>query len=383
MPFRFTAAMKPSLTLSLMLGLLLMLGNVAAVDAAREPTTRTEKSTVSARAAAVTKTKSVKKRAVRQAQKARPAARRTVAVKPRAVRGARAARAASAIALPAAAVTGSAALADEGTVELDARGLPQLGSAAFYVANQATGEVLLERNSHAVLPIASITKLMTAMVVLDSGLSLSEELVISTEDIDTLKGTGSRLGLGVRLTREEMLNLALMSSENRAASALARHYPGGESAFIAAMNIKARMLSLNDTQFHDSTGLTPANVSSPRDLAKMVAAASSYPLIREFSTMPERLVEVRSRQMRFGNTNALVKSPEWQIAVQKTGYISEAGRCLVMQAWMQHQPVVIVLMDSAGRYTRTADAQRVRKWLESSGADLLAAASRAPRRPSI
>jgi D-alanyl-D-alanine endopeptidase (penicillin-binding protein 7) len=374
--------MKSSLPLSFMLGLLLMLGNVAAVDAARESSTRAEKTAVSAKATSATKAKSVKKRAVRQAKKARPAVRKQVAFKPRAARGSRAARAASVLALPAAAVTGSAALADEGAVDLDARGLPQLGSSAFYVANQATGEVLLERNSHAVLPIASITKLMTAMVVLDSGLSLSEELVISAADIDTLKGTGSRLGMGTRLTREEMLNLALMSSENRAASALARHYPGGESAFIAAMNIKARMLSLNETQFHDSTGLTPANVSSPRDLAKMVAAAAAYPLIREFSTMPERLVEVGARHMRFGNTNALVKSPEWQIAVQKTGYISEAGRCLVMQAWMQHQPVVIVLMDSAGRYTRTADAQRVRKWLESSGADLLAEASRAPRRPS-
>lgn len=368
-----------------MLGLLLMLGNVTAVDAARESSTRAEKTPVSAKAASarsVKKARSAEKSGVKQARKARPAVRKQVALKPRAVRGSRAARAASVLALPAAAVTGSAALADDGAVELDARGLPQLGSAAFYVANQATGEVLLERNSHSVLPIASITKLMTAMVVLDSGLSLSEELVISAADIDTLKGTGSRLGMGTRLTREDMLNLALMSSENRAASALARHYPGGESAFIAAMNIKARMLSLNETQFHDSTGLTPANVSSPRDLAKMVAAASAYPLIREFSTMPERHVEVGTRQMRFGNTNALVKSPEWQIAVQKTGYTSEAGRCLVMQAWMQHQPVVIVLMDSAGRYTRTADAQRVRKWLESSGADLLAEAPRAPRRPS-
>ncbi|MBN8443024.1 MAG: serine hydrolase [Thauera sp.] len=273
-----------------------------------------------------------------------------------------------------AALLAPAAVEPELTV--DAHGLPQLGSAAFYVANQATGEVLLERNSQSVLPIASITKLMTAMVVIDGGQSLSEELVIGEGDIDTLKGTGSRLGLGTRLTREEMLNLALMSSENRAASALARHYPGGEQAFVAAMNIKARMLGLGDTRFHDSTGLTPANVSSPRDLAKLVSAAASYPLIREFSTTPERHVAIGSRQLRFGNTNSLVKSPDWQIAVQKTGYISEAGRCLVMQAWMQQQPVVIVLMDSAGRYTRTADAQRVRKWLEAEGAQRLAAAHR-------
>jgi D-alanyl-D-alanine endopeptidase (penicillin-binding protein 7) len=264
----------------------------------------------------------------------------------------------------------------EPDLTVDAHGLPQLGSSAFYVANQATGEVLLERNATSVLPIASITKLMTAMVVLDSGQSLSEDLHVSEGDIDTLKGTGSRLALGTRLTREEMLQLALMSSENRAASALARHYPGGEQAFVAAMNIKARMLGLSDTRFHDSTGLTPSNVSSPRDLAKMVAAAASYPLIREFSTTPERYVEIGSRQLRFGNTNALVKSPDWQIAVQKTGYISEAGRCLVMQAWMHQQPVVIVLLDSAGRYTRTADAQRVRKWLEAEGAQRLAAAGK-------
>lgn len=259
---------------------------------------------------------------------------------------------------------------------VDAHGLPQLGSTAFYVANQTTGEVLLERNSTAVLSIASITKLMTAMVVLDSGQGLSEELAISDGDIDTLKGTGSRLALGTRLTREQLLNLALMSSENRAASALARHYPGGEQAFVTAMNIKARMLGLHDTSFHDSTGLNPSNVSSPRDLAKMVAAAASYPLIREFSTTPERYVEIGSRQLRFGNTNSLVKSPDWQIAVQKTGYISEAGRCLVMQAWIHQQPVVMVLMDSNGRYTRTADAQRVRKWLETEGAQRLAAAQK-------
>lgn len=264
----------------------------------------------------------------------------------------------------------------EPSFTVDAHGMPHLGSAAFYVANQHTGEVLLERNSTSVLPIASITKLMTAMVVLDGGQSLSEELSISEGDIDTLKGTGSRLVLGTRLTRERLLNLALMSSENRAASALARNYPGGEQAFIHAMNVKARMLGLSDTRFFDSTGLTPQNVSSPRDLAKMVAAAASYPLIREFSTTPERYVEIGSRQLRFGNTNSLVKNPDWQIAVQKTGYISEAGRCLVMQAWIQKQPVVMVLMDSNGRYTRTADAQRVRKWLESEGAERLAAAAK-------
>ncbi len=262
----------------------------------------------------------------------------------------------------------------ETPLSLDAKGFPMLGSSAFYVANQATGEVLLERNGASVVPIASITKLMTAMVVLDGGQGLSDTLSISEADIDTLKGTGSRLSIGTRLTREEMLQLALMSSENRAASALARYYPGGEQAFIEAMNVKARLLGLWETRFLDSTGLNPSNVSSPRDLAKMVAAAASYPLIRDFSTTPERHLQISGRMLRFGNTNGLVKSPEWAISVSKTGYISEAGRCLVMQAWMQQQPVVIVLMDSTGRYTRTADAQRVRRWLELAATERLAAA---------
>jgi len=252
--------------------------------------------------------------------------------------------------------------------------MPVLGSSAFYVVNQRTGEVLLERNATEVLPIASITKLMTAMVVLDAGLSLSEPIVITDEDIDQLKGTGSRLALGTTLAREEMLQLALMSSENRAASALARHYPGGEAAFVEAMNVKARLLGLWNTRFHDGTGLNPANVSSPRDLAKLVAASASYPLIREFSTAHERYVPVHGRMLRFGNTNSLVRSPEWAISVSKTGYISEAGRCLVMQTWLHQQPVVMVLMDSNGRYTRTADAKRVRKWLEQVGTQRVAAA---------
>lgn len=279
--------------------------------------------------------------------------------------------AAAALAAPA------AVLADEpdAPLALDGNGMPVLGSSAFYVINQRTGEVLLERNAAEVLPIASITKLMTAMVVLDAGQSLSEPVVISEEDIDQLKGTGSRLALGTTLSREEMLQLALMSSENRAASSLARHYPGGEAAFVEAMNVKARLLGLWNTRFHDSTGLNPANVSSPRDLAKMVAASASYPLIREFSTAHERYVPVHGRMLRFGNTNSLVRSPEWTISVSKTGYISEAGRCLVMQTWLHQQPVVMVLMDSYGRYTRTADAKRVRKWLEQAATQRLAAAA--------
>ena len=274
------------------------------------------------------------------------------------------------------AVAPASLLADEAdeALALDASGMPVLGSSAFYVVNQNTGEVLLERNAAAVLPIASITKLMTAMVVLESGQRLSEPLEITEGDIDRLKGTGSRLSLGTTLTREDMLHLALMSSENRAASALARNYPGGEAAFVEAMNVKARLLGLWNTRFHDSTGLNPGNVSSPRDLAKLVAASASFPLIREFSTSPERYVDINGRMLRFGNTNSLVRSPEWAISVSKTGYISEAGRCLVMQTWLHQQPVVMVLMDSYGRYTRTADAKRVRKWLEQTATQRVAAA---------
>jgi len=256
---------------------------------------------------------------------------------------------------------------DQTPLQLDAAGLPHLRSSAFLVMNQNTGHVILEKKSESVLPIASITKLMTAMVVLDAGQSLSEEIVISDGDIDVLKGTGSRLALGTRLTREEMLHLALMSSENR--------YPGGEASFVAAMNVKARMIGLTETRFSDPTGLTPENVSRPHDLARMVSAAATYPLIREFSTTSERYVQIGSRMHRFGNTNSLVRNPDWEIGVSKTGYIREAGRCLVMQAWLLKQPVIIVLMDSDGRYSRTADAVRIKKWLEAAGLQRVATAA--------
>jgi D-alanyl-D-alanine endopeptidase (penicillin-binding protein 7) len=340
--------MKPRILFAALLSLVLVNGGLSPALAASSKTT-------SAASSKVTQKKAVAKTAPRKAKRSvtKSSTKKVVAKR-------------------------SAPAAEESaTLAVDGKGNPILKSSAFYVANQATGEVLLEKNGGAVLPIASITKLMTAMVVLEASPSLTEELSIDEEDIDQLKGTGSRLSLGTRMTREELLRLALMSSENRAASTLARHYPGGLPAFVNAMNIKARLLSMSDTRFHDSTGLNPANVSSPRDLARLVAAASRYPLIREFSTTAERYVEVRGRQLRFGNTNSLVKNPDWEISVSKTGYITEAGRCLVMQAWINRQPVVIVLMDSVGRYTRTADAQRVRKWLDSRAAERLAAASKA------
>jgi len=247
----------------------------------------------------------------------------------------------------------------------DARHLA-LQSSAVLVQDQATGAILYEKNPNAVLPIASITKLMTAMVVLDAAPDLQETLAIGEDDVDLLKGTRSRLKVGTHLAREEMLRLALMSSENRAASALSRHYLGGREAFVAAMNQKALALGLTDTRFHDPTGLTAANVSSPRDLAKMVNAAHQYPLIREFSTTSEGEFSIAGRPQQFRNTNTLVKSPSWEIGLSKTGYINEAGKCLVMQAWLNNKPTIIVLLDSWGKMTRIGDANRIKRWVESA-----------------
>jgi serine-type D-Ala-D-Ala endopeptidase (penicillin-binding protein 7) len=249
---------------------------------------------------------------------------------------------------------------DNGSGSID-----DLKSASVTVIDQSTGNVLYEKNASAVVPIASITKLMTAMVALDAQPSLEETLTIGDADVDTLKGTHSRLSVGTQLNREEMLRLALMSSENRAASALSRHYPGGRVAFVAAMNAKARALGLNETHFSDPTGLTPENVSSARDLAKMVDAAHQYPLIREFSTSEEYHVAIRGRPQTFRNTNALVRNDGWNIGLSKTGYISEAGKCLVMQAWLDNKPTIIVLLDSWGKLTRIGDANRIKRWIES------------------
>ncbi len=239
-------------------------------------------------------------------------------------------------------------------------------SSAALVLDQGNGEVIYQKNATAVVPIASITKLMTAMVVLDSQPNLAASVTIGEEDIDTLKGSRSRLSVGTVLTREHALLLALMSSENRAAHTLARHYPGGLHAFVEAMNRKARSLGMMNTHFEDPTGLTSNNVSTANDLAKMVAAAHTYPLIREFSTTSGALVETSGRMLEYHNTNALVKSSTWDIGLSKTGYIQEAGKCLVMQARVAERPVVIVLLDSAGKMTRIGDANRIKRWMESA-----------------
>lgn len=243
-----------------------------------------------------------------------------------------------------------------------------LRSSAALVIEQNSGKPLFEKNADQVVPIASITKLMTAMVVLDAKLNLDEDIRIGEDDVDTLRGSRSRLRVGAELSRSEALLLALMSSENRAAHALARHYPGGISAFIAAMNRKAVALGMMETRFEDPTGLSSNNVSSAHDLARMVAAAHGYPLIRDFSTNSGTQVKISGRTLAYNNTNRLVKQPEWDIGVSKTGFIHEAGKCLVMQARLAEKPVVIVLLDSAGSQTRIGDATRIKRWLESASA---------------
>jgi D-alanyl-D-alanine endopeptidase (penicillin-binding protein 7) len=242
-----------------------------------------------------------------------------------------------------------------------------LRSASVLVQDATSGETLYAKNQSAVVPIASITKLMTAIVVLDAGVDLQQRVVISGDDRDLVKGSRSRLRAGTALTRDEMLLLALMSSENRAASALARTYPGGEDVFVAAMNAKARELGMTDTRFVDPTGLSPSNVSSARDLARLVAKAHEYPLIREYSTRTRATVHsLGGRALNFGNTNRLVSNGAWEIGLSKTGYISEAGRCLVMRVRMASRELTVVLLDSWGRLSRIGDANRIRKWLETN-----------------
>jgi len=249
----------------------------------------------------------------------------------------------------------------------------RLASAKALVINQLTGETLYAKNTNVPTPIASVTKLMTAMVMLDAHLPLDEVVSIGDEDVDYLKGTSSRLSVGSVLTRGELLQLALMASENRAASALGRHYPGGKSAFVQAMNSKAQLLGMQSSRFVDSTGLDSNNVSTAEDLVKMVNAAFHYPEIRQVSTLPSQEVTLYGRQtpLNFVNTNALVRGGNWVIGLSKTGFINEAGRCLVMQAEISGQPTIIVLLDSVGKMTRIGDANRIRKWVERNDVNSL------------
>ena len=246
----------------------------------------------------------------------------------------------------------------------------ELKSSVALVLDQQTNEVLFSKNSQAVLPIASLTKLMTALVVTEAKLPLDEVLTVSQEDVDTEKGSRSRLKVGTQLTRGEMLHLALMSSENRAAHALGRSYPGGLDTFVAAMNRKTVELGMTSTKYVEPTGLSSRNQSSARDLATLVNAAHNYPLIRELSTSPEYQVAVGRRLLQFHTTNGLVRNPEWDISLQKTGYISEAGRCLVMQAKLAGRQLIMVFLDSTGKYSRIGDAERVRKWVNGMPASV-------------
>lgn len=240
-----------------------------------------------------------------------------------------------------------------------------LRSSVAYVVDQNSAEVLFEKNANVALPIASITKLMTGMVVMEAKQDLDEVLRVTDADVDRLKYSSSRLPVGARMTRRELLHITLMSSENRAASALGRNYPGGIEAFVAAMNAKARQLGMVDTHYVDSSGLSSRNVSSARDLVKLVMAAHEDPLLREFSTTPKSTVKASGRTMHYANTNYLVSLPDWNIGLQKTGFINEAGRCLVMQAMIHGRNVVMVFLDSKGKMSRTADAGRIRRWIES------------------
>lgn len=240
-----------------------------------------------------------------------------------------------------------------------------LKSSVALVLDQQNAEVLFEKNANVALPIASITKMMTGLIVVEAGLDMDEILTVTDDDVDHEKFSSSRLQVGSKMTRANLLHIALMSSENRAAAALARNYPGGVAAFVEAMNAKARELHMVDTRYVDSSGLSSRNVASARDLAKLVIAAYQQPLLRLYSTDPKATVSAGRRMMQYHNTNYLVALPDWEIGLQKTGFINEAGRCLMMQAVVAGRAVVMVFLDSKGKQSRTADAGRVRRWLEA------------------
>jgi D-alanyl-D-alanine endopeptidase (penicillin-binding protein 7) len=242
----------------------------------------------------------------------------------------------------------------------------ELKSSAALVMDQDTREILFSKNDHAVLPIASLTKLMTGLLVSEARLPMDELIAITDDDVDTEKGSRSRLHVGTTLSRGELLLLALMSSENRAAHALGRTYPGGLATFVSVMNAKARMLGMKDTRYVEPTGLSSRNQSSAQDLALLVNAAYSDSTVRQLSTSPDHQVEVGNRVLQFNTTNRLVRNPDWEIGVQKTGYISEAGQCLVMQTRIAGRKLIMVFLDSAGKLSRIGDAERVRRWVEAT-----------------
>ena len=240
-----------------------------------------------------------------------------------------------------------------------------LNSSVALVMDQDSGEVLFSKNESAVLPIASLTKLMTGLVVADANLSMEEMITITRDDVDTYKGSRSRLPVGTTLSRGEMMHLALMSSENRAAHALGRTFPGGMQQFVKLMNSKAQELGMKDTRYVEPTGLLSWNQSSARDLATLVSVAYERPILRQLSTSPSHQLDVGPRTLQYNNSNRLIRNPEWDIGLQKTGYISEAGRCLVMQAKIAGRKLIMVFLDSTGKLSRSQDAERVRRWVEA------------------
>jgi D-alanyl-D-alanine endopeptidase (penicillin-binding protein 7) len=244
-----------------------------------------------------------------------------------------------------------------------------LRSGAALVVDDQEGSVLFERNTHERRPIASLTKLMTAMVTLDAGLPQDEVITITRADRDRLRGSGSKVSFGTKLTRRDMLKIALAGSENRAAAALGRTYPGGTEAMVAAMNEKARRLGMKETQFRDPAGLHRGNMSTASDLVTLVEAAYRYPVIREFTTVGiDHVTDLRTGwKIRFYNTNRLVRNRQWDIDLSKTGYIAAAGHCLVMRAEIADRPVVVVLLNSWGELTKYGDANRIRRWLDLAG----------------
>lgn len=265
-------------------------------------------------------------------------------------------------------VTLSAIPASASTAPPRPRSGPELKSNSFYILDQSGSKVLAARNEKVAVPIASITKLMTALVVLEAGQPMNETIAITRDDVRGTPGSTSRLPAGARLSRADLMHLALMSSENRAAHALCRTYPKGLQACVSAMNAKAKALGMKSARFVEPTGLSAANVASPEDLAKLVRAAGADATIREFSTDTEHMVRINKQSLAFRNTNLLVDKSNWQVTVQKTGYIAEAGRCLVMEAVIDGRDVVIVLLNSWGRLTRIGDANRIRTWMEASRA---------------
>lgn len=257
-------------------------------------------------------------------------------------------------------------------------GKPDLRSSSVVIFDEEAESILYSRDANRVRPIASITKLMTALVVREADQPLDEIIEITADDRDTERGTTSRLLIGTKLTRDDLLRLALMSSENRAAHALGRSYPGGLAEFVRAMNKKAKALEMKSARFTEPTGLSSGNVASANDLVKLVRAAAQDPLIREYSTLPNHIVEVGDDLLEFKNSNSLVTKDDWRIALQKTGYTSDAGRCLVMTAFVQERPVVMILLNSVGKYTRIADARRVRSWMEAGSTSERLASSPQP-----